>query len=156
MFAHLCIPTSLGTTGFCHHYVLGLLTWNERIYFSAWLGREASFFSHCPVFLFFLPPSPSSFLLIRHKSVQRDIKTTRCLIIHLFFQICFYLGQCFPGAGLRCCWDILLGWLSGTKSPMVSLLPKSTHSCLLKSPFKDSHYLLKWTFTPWELLWCRY
>lgn len=48
----------------------------------------------------FFPPSPSSFVLIRHKSSQREIKTKRCLIIHVFFQICLYLGQCFPG------WDV--------------------------------------------------
>lgn len=68
-----------------------------------------------------LQPSPFAFVLIRHKSLQREIKTKRCLIIHLFFQICFYLGQCFPG------WDVAemgvsLGWFWQKISKWLNLI----------------------------------
>lgn len=108
MFDHLCIPTSFGTTS-----LIDDLEW-VHVHFSDWLSWAVTFFA---VFLFLSPTITFLFCtkfilsyLIRHKSFQREIKTKRCLIIHLFFQICFYLGQCFPGAGLGCCWD---GYFAG-------------------------------------------
>lgn len=107
MFDHLCIPTSLGTTRIddLEWIHVNFSDWLSFFFFCSVAVEEVPFPGVVPCSFFFLPPSPCSFVLIRHKSFQREIKTKRCLIIHLFFQICFYVGQCFPGVGLGCCWD---------------------------------------------------